>query len=144
MINRKPDHDNRNDHDHDANDNGEEREDRAIAPAPAGGALASLAALGAALNSVDTASVGGRSGLPMLQFKRDGDGTWIVRAAAHRRRRGQPLGRQPDDVQVGLYLPSATTTRCSASASFPSPSQCLRSRSFLTRALSGRSSGPST
>jgi hypothetical protein len=77
MINPKPDLDNRNDHDRDhANDNGEEREDRAIAPAPAGGAIASLAALGAALNSVDTASVGGRSGLPMLQFKREGDGTW--------------------------------------------------------------------
>jgi hypothetical protein len=74
MINRKPDH-NRNDHDS-ANDNGEERENRAITPAPAGGAIASLAALGAALNSVDTASVAGRSGLPMLAFKREGDGTW--------------------------------------------------------------------
>ena len=76
MINRKLDHDNRNDHDHAANDNGEGRENRALAPAPAGGALASLTALGAALNSVDTASVVGRSGLPMLQFKRDGNGTW--------------------------------------------------------------------
>jgi hypothetical protein len=74
----KPDHDNRDDRDHEhANDNGEERENRAIASAPAGGALASLAALGAALNSVDTASVGGRSGLPMLQFKRDSNGTWM-------------------------------------------------------------------
>jgi hypothetical protein len=44
----------------------------AVAPAPAGGALTSLAALGAALNSVE-----GRSGLPMLQFKRDGSGTWL-------------------------------------------------------------------
>jgi hypothetical protein len=76
MIKRKPDHDNP-DHDNDNDKPGEaERTDRAIAPAPAGGALASLTALGAALNSVDTASAGGRSGLPMLQFKRDGNGTW--------------------------------------------------------------------
>jgi hypothetical protein len=53
-----------------------DNDERAIAPAPTGGALASLAALGAALNSVDTASVVGRSGLPMLAFKRDGSGTW--------------------------------------------------------------------
>ena len=50
----------------------------AIAPAPAGAALASLAALGAALKSVDTASVAGRSEMPMLQFKsREGNGTWM-------------------------------------------------------------------
>jgi len=53
------------------NDNG-----RAVARAPAGGALASLAALEAALNAVDIASVAGRSGLPMLRFRRDGNGTW--------------------------------------------------------------------
>jgi len=48
-----------------------------IAPAPAGGALASLAALERALGNVDTASIIGRSGLPMLSFKREGDGTWV-------------------------------------------------------------------
>jgi hypothetical protein len=68
MINPKSNPDTRNDHD---NDN-----ERAIAPAPSGGALASLAALGKALGNVDTASVIGRSGLPMLSFKREGDGTW--------------------------------------------------------------------
>jgi hypothetical protein len=68
--NHKPDHCNHNERDHD-NDNGT----RAVAPAPAGKALTSLAALSAALNSVDTASVFGRSGLPMLQFKREGSGT---------------------------------------------------------------------
>jgi hypothetical protein len=47
-----------------------------VAPTPAGGALASLTALGTVLNAVDTASVIGRSGIPMLQFKRDGNGTW--------------------------------------------------------------------
>jgi hypothetical protein len=69
--NHKQDHVTRDDHDH-ANDNAE----RAVAPAPAGGALTSLAALSTALNRVDTASVAGRSGLPMMQFKREGDGTW--------------------------------------------------------------------
>src|SRR5262245_15526798 len=63
------DHDNRRDHD---NDNG-----RAIAPAPSGGALASLAALGKTLNAVDTTSVVGGAGMPMLSFKREGDGTWM-------------------------------------------------------------------
>jgi hypothetical protein len=53
-----------------------DNDQRAIAPAPAGGALTSMLALGAVLNSVDTASVVGRSGLPMLSFKRDGNGTW--------------------------------------------------------------------
>jgi hypothetical protein len=80
-MSKEPDHDGR-DRDHDpgpANDNsvpGEKPEGKAIAPKPAGGALASLAALQSVLNKVDTASVAGRSGLPMLQFKREGDGTY--------------------------------------------------------------------
>ena len=54
------------------------REDKAIAPAPKGGALTSLAALTAALNSVDMTSVSGRSGMPMLLFKsRESNGTWM-------------------------------------------------------------------
>jgi hypothetical protein len=62
----KPNHDNDNDN------------ERAIAPAPAGGALTSLVALGKTLNAVDTTSViGGGGGLPMLSFKREGDGTWM-------------------------------------------------------------------
>ena len=41
-------------------------------------ALTSLTALGTVLNAVDTASVVGRSGLPMLHVqKREGDGTWM-------------------------------------------------------------------
>jgi len=59
------------DPDHD-NDNSE----KAVVHAPTGGALTSLTALQTALNRVDTASVVGRSGLPMMQFKREGDGTW--------------------------------------------------------------------
>src|SRR5262245_28483489 len=54
------------------NDNGQ-----AVTPAPMGGALTSLQALATALSKVDTSSVAGRSGLPMLQFKREGDGTWL-------------------------------------------------------------------
>jgi hypothetical protein len=58
-------------------DNDNDQDQRgAIAPAGGGGALTSLAALGAVLNNVDTTSVAGRSGLPMLTFKRDGSGTW--------------------------------------------------------------------
>jgi len=72
MINEpKHDHDDRRDHDND-NDN-----EHAVAPAPSGGALASLKALEMALGNVDTSSVAGRSGLPMLQFKREGSGTWM-------------------------------------------------------------------
>jgi hypothetical protein len=71
--NRKQDHVNRDDHDND-NDNGK----KAIAPVPAGGALTSLAALQTALRNVDTAAVGGRSGLPMLLFKsREDNGAWM-------------------------------------------------------------------
>jgi len=55
------------------NDNNE----RAVAPAPAGGALAPLVALGKTLNAVDTTSVVGGAGMPMLSFKREGDGTWM-------------------------------------------------------------------
>jgi hypothetical protein len=53
------------------NDNGK----KTVAPAPAGGALISLAALGAALNSVDLTPVRGRSGMPRLEFKAKED-TW--------------------------------------------------------------------
>jgi hypothetical protein len=66
-------HDNDNDHDNDKRKN----EGKPVVAAPAAGAITSLAALETALNSVDTASVVGRSGLPMLQFKREGDGTWL-------------------------------------------------------------------
>jgi hypothetical protein len=75
-MNAKREHDHDDYHDHNDrrthdNDNG-----RAVAPAPSRGALVSLAALEATLNAVDIASVAGRSGLPMLRFKRDGNGTW--------------------------------------------------------------------
>ena len=70
------DHDHDRDSDH-ANDNGEhERPGSKIAPAPAGGALTSLAALQTALANVNTAAIIGRSGLPMMLFKREGSGTW--------------------------------------------------------------------
>ena len=75
MTNHDPDHDRERDPDP-ANDNGGPG---AIAPAPAGGALTALTGLATVLNAVDTASVAGRSGLPMLSFKaRDNNGTWSI------------------------------------------------------------------
>ena len=77
MSNSDDDHDRDSDHAH-ANDNGEhERPGSKIAPAPAGGALTSLAALQTALANVNTAAIIGRTGLPMLLFKREGSGTWM-------------------------------------------------------------------
>jgi hypothetical protein len=69
----KPKHDHDVDRDNHDNDNDP---NQAVAVPPTGGALASLTTLGAVLNAVDIASVAGRSGLPMLQFKRDGGGVW--------------------------------------------------------------------
>ena len=82
MSNSDHDHDRDSDHARDnsehANDNGEhERPGSKIAPAPAGGALTSLAALQTALANVNTAAIIGRTGLPMLLFKREGSGTWM-------------------------------------------------------------------
>jgi hypothetical protein len=71
MNNLDHDRDHRDDHGHD-NDN----DKRAIAPAPAAGVLTSLAALSTALSNLDISSVVGRSPIPMLSFKRDGNGTW--------------------------------------------------------------------
>ena len=72
MIMKNPNHepDSEPEYEHD-NDNL-----RAVVPASTGGALTSLQALATALSNVDTSSIAGRSGLPMLQFKRDGNGTW--------------------------------------------------------------------
>jgi hypothetical protein len=71
------DHDQDRDSDH-ANDNGEHERPggKQVASAPAGGALTSLAALQTALANVNTAAIIGRSGLPMMLFKREGSGTW--------------------------------------------------------------------
>jgi hypothetical protein len=83
MNNLKHEHDH-NGRDEHANDNAKPGE-KAVASVPAGGASTSLAALdastslialGAALKAVDTTSVGGGAGIPMLSFKREGDGTW--------------------------------------------------------------------
>jgi len=74
-MSNDPDHNRDRDH---ANDNGDhKRPGSKVAPAPARGALASLAALGAKLNAVNTTSITGRTGKPMLLFKsREGVGTW--------------------------------------------------------------------
>ena len=65
----EPDHDDYRDHDDDPDNAG------AVAPAPAGGALAALTTLSKMLNAVDTTSVRGGGGRPMLQFKARED-TW--------------------------------------------------------------------
>src|SRR6266480_623993 len=75
MTNRDYDQDHDVDH---ANDNGKHERPggKQVAPAPAAGALTSLAALQTALANVNTAAIIGRSGLPMMLFKREGSGTW--------------------------------------------------------------------
>jgi hypothetical protein len=74
-MNDVPDHDRDRDH---ANDNGEhEKPGGKLVSAPAaGGALTSLAALKTALANVNTVATIGRTGLPMMLFKREGSGTW--------------------------------------------------------------------
>jgi hypothetical protein len=80
MSNSNRDHDRRDDHDHDNRDDHGHDDDnggKAVVPAPtAAGALTSLEALGKMLNAVNTASVGGRSGLPLIQFK-SRENTWM-------------------------------------------------------------------
>jgi hypothetical protein len=74
------DHDHDRDHDRDpANDNGnhERSGSKPIAPAPAAGALASLAALQAAFSSVDTSSLVVGSGRPLMLFKSREGGIWV-------------------------------------------------------------------
>src|SRR5215471_13706421 len=77
-MNNDPNHDHDRDSDH-ANDNGEHEGfgGKQVAPAPAGGAMTSVAALQTAFANVNTAAYIGRTGLPMLLFKsREGSGTW--------------------------------------------------------------------
>jgi hypothetical protein len=62
-------HDQDRDVDRDRDHDKPKREDKALAPAPTGGALTSLQALEVALSKVDTSSVAGRTGKPLLQFK---------------------------------------------------------------------------
>jgi hypothetical protein len=75
MTDRNPDqdHDVDRDRDHDEPKGG----GKAIAPASKGGQLTSLQALGTALNNLDMSSVVGRSPIPLMLFKRDGNGTWM-------------------------------------------------------------------
>jgi len=76
-----PDHDRDHDRDDDddAIDSGEHEGfgSKHVAPAPAGGALTSLAALSAALANVPAGTYLGRTGLPMLLFKSRQNGTWM-------------------------------------------------------------------
>jgi hypothetical protein len=67
-----------NEQDRDRDRDRETKHEGQVAPTLAGKALTSLAALKTALNGVDTSIVGGRSGLPMMFFKREGSGTYTV------------------------------------------------------------------
>ena len=100
------DHDPHSDHDNHANDNDANK--APVAVTPAGGALASLTALATILNNVDTTSAAGRSGHPMLQFKREGDGTWMY---GQRKTKPEPGGRwavNPMTFQRGYICFGAT------------------------------------
>ena len=94
------DHDQDRNRDH-ANDNGkhEKPESKPVVPAPAGGALAAVATLQAALANVPIGI--GRTGLPMMLFKsREDGGTWgfgqrrtIPEEGSHEQSRSQTRSR---------------------------------------------------
>jgi hypothetical protein len=78
-MNHNPNHNQVKRNDHVGDNDNDRRGDKVIAPTPTGSAIASsasLQALTAALNGVDMTAVAGRSTIPMIGFKRDGDGTW--------------------------------------------------------------------
>ena len=103
MTNRDTDNRDPVNRDPDNRDDNDNRKETALAASSlTGGALASLAALGTTLNSVDTASVIGRSERAAAHVQEQGQRRHLdVRAEAHHRRRRQPLGRQPATFQRG-------------------------------------------
>ena len=69
------DHNHNHDPDDDPDDDRDNDNGQAVLPASTGGALTALEALATALANVDTSSVAGRSGLPLMTFKaREADG----------------------------------------------------------------------
>jgi len=94
------DHNQDRDRDH-ANDNGKHERPRSkVAPAPAGGALASLAALQAALANVPIGI--SRTGLPMMLFKsREGSGTYVFGQRKITPEEGSRWAINPTTVQWG-------------------------------------------
>ena len=81
-------HDHEHDHDSYGHDNDNGGGANIAAAAMGSTALTSLTALAATLSNVDVTSVIGRSGMPMLTFKRDNNGTWS-------------FGRKRTDVEEG-------------------------------------------
>jgi hypothetical protein len=120
-----------------ANDNG-----GAIAAAAAEGALTALTALGTVLNKVDTASVAGRSGLPLLTFKREGDGTWSFGQKKTIVEDGSNWAVNPTTFKWGFIC--FNNDNSPPSALSPSASPSPTSRTFPTLASNGMSSGRST
>src|SRR4051812_19893958 len=87
------------DHDFDYEDDTERELD--LAPSPAPGAHTSLAALSTALSKVDTATVLGGSGLPLMQFRREGDGTWTHGSKRTRAEAGSTWAANPLSFRWG-------------------------------------------
>ena len=88
-------HDNDNDNDRDEST----RAGGSVAPSPAG--VASLTALGAMLNAVDTTSVLGHSGRPMMQFKARQE-TWSFGVRRTIPEDGSPWAVNPTSFQHGF------------------------------------------
>jgi hypothetical protein len=157
----RDDHDrnrDRDDHDHDrdydrdrndrnpaaANDNGKRaHETGAIAPALTGDALTSLQALATALCNVDTASVAGRSGLPMLQFKREGSGIWMFGQKKTVVEEGSQWAVNPLTFKRG-YICFSAANKILGERLVPVSLPMPEVTELPTRDLRGRRSGQST
>jgi hypothetical protein len=115
------------DRDHDNDNDVRERREKtlaAVASAPAGGAMTSLAALQTALNRVDTVSAVGLSGLPMLQFKsRENNGTWMYGQQRTIPEDGSRWAINPHTFRWGFicFDPNDKPTERTVSVSQPKP-----------------------
>ena len=114
------------------------------AAAPAEGALASLAALGAALNGVDTASVTGRSGMPMMEFKSREGGIWMFGQRRTVPEDGSRWAVNPLTFKRGYICFSNDNKVVGEHLASRQPADARTHGAARQRASNGRSSGPST
>ena len=124
IVKREHDHDDYRDHD-DRRDHDNDNDGAPSPPRRSGGALACS---GGARRRRSTPSTRLPSSAvlarPMLQFKRDGDGTWMFGQKRTIVEDGSRWARQSAVVHAAATSASATATRCSASASSRSVSRC--------------------